>query len=151
MSAMLTLVQECERAGLVARVVHGAPPRRECSRHGTVAIFEPHCVVAYLVRGRAGSRCFVFRTVADPEPMLARLHGVTPAVRLLMVACGDRRCARTLDLLRRAARAQEEGARLEDEFYLRAGAALTHKAVAVRDLLRALLVQQAHGYTRSGR
>ena len=52
---------------------------------GPIAVFGPDEVVGYLVRSSAGRRLFVFRTLAVDDTWAARVPGVYPRVRLLVL------------------------------------------------------------------
>jgi hypothetical protein len=103
---------------------------------GPIAVFGPDEVVGYLVRSSAGRRLFVFRTLAVDDTWAARVPGVYPRVRLLVLVRTTMRVRAVTRLFGYLAKRAVEASSLSDGFYVRVSVLVGGRADAAR--LRAL-------------
>ena len=69
-----TAVQELSEPTLACRVAFGTPARSMAGARGTIALFSPGSMVAYLIENRGKFAFFVFRTLAERQVVGARIE-----------------------------------------------------------------------------
>ena len=121
---MRTAVQLRSDAAVRCELLCGEPASIASGTLGPIAIFEPHQIVAYLVRRGISRSLFVFRTVAGADRLSESVPGVHPAVGLLVHVRSIGRVRALRRLLGHIARRGIAASRLSDGFFVRVSCAL---------------------------
>jgi len=115
-----TAVQELSEPTLACRVAFGTPERSVAGARGTIALFSPGSMVAYLIDNRGKFAFFVFRTLPERQMVGARIEGVEPHVDLILATKRRRVARRALTLLGWVARTHAHEESVPDAFWIRA-------------------------------
>ncbi len=124
---MNTVLQIRDRQGDAARceLLWGEPYEVLSGPGGSILVFGPDAIVAYVLHAQSRRHLYVFRSLDVDDALAASVPGVRPRVRLLLdsVSAGRVRLVRGLfAYLTKTGRAPSD---LPDAFYVRVSAALS--------------------------
>jgi hypothetical protein len=135
---MNTQVQLRSSGSPTAQLLHGDPREVRAGLLGPIALFGAGALVAYQVRSRRRCALFIFRTLNVDDRLAASIPGVHPRVQLLLDLHASKPIRRVRGLFAYLRRNGRNPSQLPDDFFLRAGVALSGPLPAQR-ILYALL------------
>jgi hypothetical protein len=92
---------------------------------GTVLVFGPGAIVAYVLHARRRRHVYVFRTLEVSDPLAASVPGVRPRVQLLLDSVSAGRVHLVRGLFAYLVRTGHAPSDLPDGFFVRVSAALS--------------------------